>query len=384
MTMRTLFLRKKRVVMATLLALALILYATGMSLESSLHGTWTSQCEIKKYLDPLEISLIGDVWYLEMERDFTIHVFRSYDGCNWFEIELDIFKEDDSIWRHSVKLFITPGDNLGMAWVEEESTRDKESFDAIFWSSFDGSVWSEPELLIQRDASFFLSDVIMLEDGAFLLLWEERLIRKYVEGDNPISGSGCDIIYTAYVKDNERLIEQLTEPEYPLLCSTEGYCFVHGEDGIWCVFREEERSFVVYGSWSEDDRQWSEPNQFKIPGGPNRGFFLTQKGEISTFKLDKDGKNLFLLSSPNWKDWSREKLFETEKSIIFAKIIQDENGEMWGFVETDDEILLIQHSQDLKEQYEKNMRIVTLLESLSLIVITVLFLLVLSWMRKRT
>jgi hypothetical protein len=73
-----------------------------------------------------------------------------------------------------------------------------------------------------------------------------------------------------------------------------------------------------------------------------------------------------LLSSPNWKDWSREKLFETEKSIIFVKIIQDENGEMWGFVETDDEILLIQHSQDLKEQYEKNMRIVTLLESLSL------------------
>ena len=377
MTKKALFTRKKTTAMAVLLATAVIFAVMGTLFESTLPGTWGSQCKIEKSLDPLEVIQVGDAMYLTKEADFTIYVSRSFDGCSWSEVELSIFEGDHPVWRHSERLFKAPGDKLGMGWVE--SYPEKESANAFYWSTFDGSTWSEPERLLLRDGGCFLKDVIALEDGALLLLWKENLIQY---GEKTYSGSGCHIIYTGYVDGDEKVIEDLNEPENPMVCSAEGYSLIQNGDRIWCIFRSEETTYAAYGSWSGDNKHWNDPEPVEIPGGPNESFFLTDHGEIGITKSDEEGKNLFLFTSPDWVNWSREKLFTTEQSMIYAEITQGKDGRMWGIVETDDEIFFIEPSQILSEDYEKNMFFINILITLSLSCIVLLLILVLLWIWK--
>ena len=162
--------------MTVLLAAAVTFIFTGMALENTVSGTWVSPCEVEYALRPFEIAQVGDTLCLSNERNSTIHLFQSSDGCNWSEVELTMFGEDESLSRHSACLFSAPDDNLGMVWVEAPSRVDKESSHTILLSSFDGSQWSEPEILLQRDDPCILDDVMVLEDGALLLLWEEDLV----------------------------------------------------------------------------------------------------------------------------------------------------------------------------------------------------------------
>jgi hypothetical protein len=136
----------------------------------------------------------------------------------------------------------------------------------MFWSRFDGSTWSEPELLIQRDESCILEDMMVLENGALLLLWEERLVHQAKDGDRTISGSGCHVIYRAYISSDEFLIERTIEPENPLFCISDGYSFVDDGHYIWCVFRYGSYGELskIYRSGSEDGRVWSPCNPPRI------------------------------------------------------------------------------------------------------------------------
>ena len=146
------FITEKKVSAVTVLLVAAVTFIfTGMAVENTVSGTWVSPCEVEYALRPSEIIQVGDTLYLSSERIYasserepTIHLFKSSDGCNWSEVELIMLGEDESIWRHSICLFTAPGEKLGMVWLETPSRVEKGSMSTILLSSFDSSTWSEP------------------------------------------------------------------------------------------------------------------------------------------------------------------------------------------------------------------------------------------------
>ncbi len=377
------FLTKRRIgAVAVLLVAAAAFIITGTALESALQGTWVSPCKVGDTSYPFEIIQAGDTLYLSNERDFTIHVFKSSDGCNWSGVDPDFFKEGEYVWRHSACLFNAPGGNLGMAWVESESDRC-----TIFWSTFDGSTWGEPEFLLQRDEQCSIEDVIVLENGALLLLWNEFLVHQVKNGDRTFEASGCDVIYRAYINNDELLIERIIEPEDPWFCSSDGYSFVDDGHYIWCVFEHGlyEETPTVYRSRSEDGKMWSPPEPIHLPDSIRKKVFLTSKGEIGVLSFEVGKKDLFLFRSSDWKKWSREKLFKAEEGIKGAMITEGPDKTMWGFVHTkdiEDDLYFIHSKQESKIEYEKRIFISSILENLSLFCIALLMIFIVSWILK--
>ncbi|MBU7017066.1 MAG: hypothetical protein HXS44_06120, partial [Theionarchaea archaeon] len=111
--MKALITRRRISAAAVLLVAAVTFLFTGMAVENTVRGTWVSPCEVEYSLRPFDIAQVRDTLYLSDEKDSTIYLFKSSDGCTWSEIELTIFGEGESIWRHGGRLFTAPGDNLG-------------------------------------------------------------------------------------------------------------------------------------------------------------------------------------------------------------------------------------------------------------------------------
>jgi len=383
------FLTKKRIgAVAVMLAAIMIFFLTGMVLENTIQGAWVSPCKVESTSYPFEIVQVGDTFYLSNEREFTIHVYTSSDGCNWSEVDTPFFEQDEFlkeskfVWRHDASLFNAPGDKLGMAWVVTRSDNKKPRGN-MFWSSFDGSTWSEPELLLQRDESCSLDDVMVLEDGALLLLWDEFLVHRVKNGDRTFESSGCDVVYRAYISNDELFIDRTIEPEDPWFCRANGYSFVDAGHIIWCVFEYGlyGETSTIYRSGSEDGRIWSPPEPFDLPDSVCRDVLLTPMGEIGVLDFEVDERNLYLLKSSDWKKWSREKLFRTEGGIKGAWITEGANS-MWGFVDTEgvgEDLFFIHSSQESAEEYGKKMSMVKVLETLSLLCIFLLVAFIVSW-----
>ena len=385
---------KKKVSAVTVLLVAAVTFVfTGMALENTVSGTWISPCEVEYALDPFEIIQVGDTLYLSSERIYvsserepTSHLFKSSDGCNWSEVELTIFGEDESVWRHSACLFAAPGDNLGMVWLETPSRVEKGSMSTILLSSFDGSTWSEPEILFQRGEIYILDDVMVLEDGALLLLWNERLVHDVKDGDRTFEYSGCDVVCRAYISSDELLIERVIEPEDTWSCKTDGYSFVDDGQHIWCVFLYglDRKTATIYRSGSTDGKQWSPPEPVQISEVNSRRVFMTPQGEIGVLDFDVGKRDLFLLTSPNWKKWSGEKLLRAENGIRGAMITEGPDM-MWGFIFTEgveDELFFIHSEQGSKSDYEEKMTIVKILVGLSVACFAFLVLLLIYWIWK--
>lgn len=347
MIMRALSAKGKLTVVSALLMAALIFIITGPMMENSVHGTWSSLCEIEGTLTPRDIIQIGDNMFFA-DGGEAIRVSRSYDGCNWFEIESPA--SDHDIWLCSIALFRASGDNLGIVWEETDPELFKKPCSLFFWSIFDGSTWSDPESLFPRDECCTLRDAMMLEDGSLLLLWEERLVQYFKEGDRTIRGSGCDVVYRAFIGEDEIFIERVIEPEDPSFCSADGYSFIDDGERIWCVFEYGLYTHSFYRSWSQDGRQWSVPEPFTISGPPAREALLTSQGEFGILCYRIIEEDLILFKSADWETWSGEKIFKAGKDISRAVITGGSNT-MWGVVDTENGMFIIQPSQVLKQEY---------------------------------
>ena len=378
--MEALITKRRISAVAVLLIAAVTLVFTGMALENTASGTWVSPCEVEYALYPFEIAQVGDILYLSSERNSTIYLFQSSDGCTWSEVEPTMFGEDESVWRHTALLFAAPSDNLGMAWSEFDE--EKEPRCTVLWSSFNGSIWSEPEILVQSEEHCDLRDVMVLEDGAVLLLWNEDLVHDVKDGDRTFEFSGCDVVYRAYISNEELLIERVIEPEDTRFCNADGYSFVDDGQHIWCVFEYGlyGETPTIYRSGSTDGKQWSPPEPVQIFDLNSRRIFLTPQGEIGVLDFDVGKRDLFLLTSPDWKKWSREKLFRAENGIRGAMATVGPDM-MWGFLHTEgieDELFFI-HSDKGSTDYEERMFVVKILDRLSVGCIILLVLLPIYW-----
>jgi hypothetical protein len=392
-SMETLITGRRASAVTILLVAAAACVFTGITLENTASGTWVSPCEVAYALDPSEIIHVGDTLYLSSERIYVsserspaIYLLKSSDGCNWSNVGLTMFGDGESVWRHSPCLFTTPDGNLGMVWIETPSKVEKESMSTIFLSRFDGSTWSEPKILCQREEIYILDDVMVLENGALLLLWNERLVQQVKDGDRTFQYSGCDVVYRAYISSDELLIERVIEPEDPWSCKTDGYSFVDDGQHIWCVFLYgmDRTTATIYRSGSVDGKQWSPPEPVQISEVNSRRVFITPQGEIGFLDYEVGKRDLFLLTSPDWKNWSREKLLRAENSIRGAMITEGPDT-MWGFIfteGTEDELFFIHTSKEPTGEFENRMRIVTILNILSLSCIVLLLVFVLSWIWK--
>jgi hypothetical protein len=392
-------LTKKRIgTVAILLVAAVIFLSTGIKMEDTLPGSWESLCEVDDILYPFEIVQAGDTLYLSYElyltdeKESAILLYSSSDGCNWSEVEppffeLDEFlKQSESVWRHDSCLFNTLDGNLGMVWVVTRSDNEKPR-GSVFLSCYTGSTWSEPELLFQRNEACHLNDVMVLENGALLLLWDEPIVHQTKNGDKISETTGCYVIYRAYISCDDFLIERVMEPEDTWFCDSNGYSFVDDGHYIWCVFDYGlfGETQTIYRSGSEDGKVWSPPEPVDLPDTVCRDVFLTPDGEIGIIDLEVGNQNLYLLKSSDWENWSREKLLRTEQGIKGVWITEGKNNMMWGFVHTKDQeedLFFIHSSKESESEYEKEMRIVTILNILSLSCIVLLLVFVLSWIWK--
>jgi hypothetical protein len=381
---------RKVIAVAVLLAAAVTFLFTGMAVENTVRGTWVSPCEVEYSLRPSDIIQVGDTLYLSSDRlyvssekDSTICLFKSSDGCKWSEIELTIFGEGESIWRHGGRLFTAPGDNLGLVWIETPSKKEKGSQSTILLSRYDGSTWSEPEILCQRAHIYYLDDVMVLENGALLLLWNERLVHTIKDGDRTFEYSGCVVVYRAYISNEELLIDRVIEPEDTMSCKASGYFFVDDGQHIWCVFEYglDRKTATIYRSVSINGKEWSPPEPVDLPDSVCSEAFVTPQGEIGILDFDVGNKNLFLLTSPDWKKWSREKLFRAENGIRGA-LITEKSDMMWGFVYTDgaEDELLFTHSEEGSTDYKGRMTLVKICEGLSGACIVLLVVLLATWL----
>jgi len=374
--MKSPFTRRRIAAVAALLTAAAVFGVAGLKLEGTVPHVWGCESvEDVPYRD--EIIQIGDTMFIGEEYE-TLRIYTSYNGLTWSEIESPA--SDHDIWSCSIALFRTSDDRLGIAW-EETSPTDEKPRSIFYWSIFDNNTWSEPETLLSRDVYSFLNDAIMLEDGALLLLWEEPLFQYIEHEGKTVRYSGCEVVYRAYVGNDQLLIDRVIEPEDPFSCSIGGISFVDDGERIWCVFRELEDDFFFYRSWSEDGRQWSPPELMDVPGSHLNQILLTPQGEIGITKLEMDKKDYILRRSSDWENWSEETVFEAEKgSIRYAKITDGSNGTMWGFITTGNDTFFVYSSQDLTENQEA-VRVARMLEYLALSCIALTILYVLSWMR---
>lgn len=383
MTMKVLFSKRKVTVVSVLLVTAFIFAIIGLMLEETVPGTWGLLCEIEGLPHPDDIIQIGDTMYLANEGE-TIRVFRSYDGCNWLEVESP--SSDHNIWTCSIALFKASDDILGIAWEEMGPDRDKEPRSTFFWSTFDGNTWSGPEILFSRDVYCFLNDTIMLKDGALLLMWEEPLIQYIKNGERTIEYTGCRVVYRAYVGNDELLIERVIEPEDPFSCEIEGDFFVDAGNIIWCLFEYwGDGKSTFYKTKTEDGRQWTPPEQFLTPKSNVSQVLVNPQGEIRIFDYYFKEGNLFLLTCTDWANWSKEKIFKTEKDVVGGfHLTEGRNGTMWGLIVARDSTLFIQPSQESGQEYHETMLVVNILNCLAIACIVLIVVLTLSWMWKRS
>ena len=299
-------------------------------------GTWNSSCKFQGLsFYPNEIIQIGGTMFFATSREH-IKVLKSNDGCNWSEIASPTAGRD--IWLCSMEIFKTPEDNLGIVWEETPAPKKGTPRSSFFLSIFTGTEWSEPQLLFQREEFCTPEDALMLENGALLLLWKEPLVREYTINGKTSRGSGCDLLYRAYLYEGELFIEKIIESKDPILCYSNGHGFIKDGQTVWCIFEHGVygKTFL-YKSWSEDGITWSEPEPFDIQGvdfSKDIINIVSFSDGIKMLSYRAKCKDIFLLQTVNWKHWSKEKIFTTKNKIEGVMLTQGEKN-MWGFVYSD-------------------------------------------------
>jgi hypothetical protein len=368
---------------SALLMVAFILFIAGWGIENALPGTWSFSCKMGEVTSPDDIIQIGDTMVLagryKMADVFIIRVFKSHDGCTWTEIESPA---PDDMWSCTLSLFRVLDDKLGIAWEETSGDSDKKPRSTFYWNTYDGTTWSEPVFLFSRDEPCNLRDAIMLEDGSLLIMWDEPLIEYTTLKGRIVRGSGCDVTYRAYINKDELIIDKVIEPENPSYCYIEGYSFIDDGERIWCVFYYGSYKQIFYRSWSQDGKQWSEPEPFNLSGPPSRQVLLTPQKEFGISCYDIFDGDFILFTSTDWETWSKERLLIAEYGIDVA-IITTGNEELWGALETEKEIFLIQPSQELKQECQQRIDIITMLRYITLSCVIFAVVLALIQIRKR-
>jgi hypothetical protein len=86
---------------------------------------------------------------------------------------------------------------------------------------------------------------MVLENGALLLLWNERLVHTVKDGDRTFEYSGCVVVYRAYISNEELLIEKVIEPEDTWSCRASGYFFVDDGQHINILIRVLSNSHMI-------------------------------------------------------------------------------------------------------------------------------------------
>ena len=104
-----------RIVVSILLVAAYLSAIVSVTLENTVSGTRALQCEIGDLPPPHpdELIQIGDTAYVTKEEG-TLRIFRSYDGCDWYEIESPAPIQYSYSW--SVEIFKASDNRLGIVW----------------------------------------------------------------------------------------------------------------------------------------------------------------------------------------------------------------------------------------------------------------------------
>ncbi len=383
--MKPLLDKNRFIAISAALMAALIFAIIGWEIEYTQPGTWFFACETERIAYPDDIIQLGDTMFLASGNvkvgSSAIRVFKSIDGCNWSEIESPASDYDKK--SYPITFFEVPDGKLGMAWGETDPDSDKKPRSTFFWSTFDSCTWSEPELLFSRDEPCTLKDAFMLEDGSLLLLWDEPLVENTEFEGRIARGSGCRVTYRAYIGEDELIVEKVIEPENPSYCYIDGYSFIDDGEFMWCVFYYGSYKQLFYKSWSEDGRQWSEPEPFAISGPPPRKVLRTPQGEFGIFCYDIFEKDFILFKSRDWENWSKQRIFKTEEDLLVATVTEG-NGEMWGIFDTGDEMFFIQPSQELEQNYQEKIAVACTLRYISLLCIVLIAIYILSLMWRRS
>jgi hypothetical protein len=358
--MKALF-TKRKTLMVTVLALATLISATvGLYLKST-SPVMVDSCKIRDFptvedvlqgepINTDDLPYPHDIIQIKETLYYVsgIFVYSSHNGCDWSEIES--FAANHDIWSCSSALFKSSNDNLGIVWEETNPDREKKPCSTFFWSTFDGYTWSEPQLLFTRDECCNLIDALMLEDGVLLLMWDEPLV-QYTEYEGETTGLYAGhVVFRAYIKNSEQHIEWVIDPGKPLLNTTLGYSFVRDSNGIWCVFSHTDNTDSFYKSWSETGRNWSPPEQFFVPGSDIRDVLPLSQGKAGVLVRVNDEKDLVLLTSTDWENWSEECLLKTENGIRGSLLTEGRNGTLRGFVVTGNALYFVHFSQESSER----------------------------------
>ncbi|MBU7039157.1 MAG: exo-alpha-sialidase [Theionarchaea archaeon] len=278
--------------------------------------------------------------YAADRKDSLVRIWRSKDGCTWTEIEPPRFQDFQLL---SLQLCETEQGQLGVIWQETHDEEEGESRTTFFCSVFADETWSEPRVLFNRNEYCAIEDVTVLEDGSILIIWDEAHFITYEVGDRTVRGSGCTIVYRAYVNKsdvinkNDVTIEQVMEPESEKYCRMSAVSLVKNGQRIWCVFRYGDwSSDSLYRSWSADGKTWSTPEQFEIPGVNVEEVFFLPDGTICAIgRKEEDfwtrpATHYFLCYSQDWKQWNRQELFSFDRSPVSVMLTEHESR-IWGF-----------------------------------------------------
>ena len=321
------------------------------------YAEYMQSCRTNLDFIPGDIIQIGNEKYAAQYTTEHVWIWKSQNGCTWTEIEPYIFKDP---WLLNLKLCKTLDNQVGIVWQETSSKETDKSRTTFFYSIHDGTTWLEPNVLFHRDQPCTIKDVMVL-DGGLLVLWEERLYLFYESEDRTVRGSGCDVVYRAYISEQETIIERVIEPENEKFCKMEAFAFLTHEERIWCIFSSGDWNDVsLYRSWSIDGKTWGPPELCDIPDVEVKDIFSYPDGSISIVgrKIDESWTtpltHFFVCYSKDWEQWSVKKLL-TLQGYRDITLAEAESG-IWGFPSESDGISLIQFSGDLYElPSEKNL-----------------------------
>lgn len=333
------------------LAGAILFYWTGIVLEKTLPCTWSPPIEIELAVNPHDVIQIGDTMYLAGAAD-SLGAQKSHDGITWSSFDIPFAPEDEKMG--SVKLFKDVDNNLGMAWIEGESS----SGFSFFQSTYDGTEWSDPQVLFLRDKRPNLKTVMSLEDGTLLVVWNETLSRSKRDGEEYIRARL--ISYRAYVKD-EVQIEPIMVLEDPSQCSASGYVFDDGEY-IWSIskYRCGNEEDSLYRAQSADGKTWGSYQPFK---GEREPEFVYRTGEVGISEVDYPGY-MFLYRSEDWENWSQEKALAVGS---FASVLVTEgcDWELWGIVHVffEDRYFFSHSVEESSAEYMQKMQLIEIVFS---------------------
>ena len=348
--MKILVKRRTVTVVSLVLAGAILFYWTGVVLEKSLPPTWSPPVEIELAFKPQDTLQIKDTMFIAGVSS-SLGAQKSHDGVTWSSIDIPFAQEDKEL--EDVGLFKDVGNHLGIVWTQRESSRNY----SFFQSSYDGCVWSDPQVLFLRDKKPHLKTVMILKDGTLLVVWNEFL--AYSNWDGEVYTEARLLSYRAYIKDDVK-IEPIIELEDPSQCSASGYVLDDGEY-IWSIseYRCGSEEDSLYRAQSADGKAW---DNYELLKGSRTPTFVYRTGEVGTSERRYPGC-LYVYRSSDWENWSREKALEM-KSFRSVLVTEGTDWELWGIIYVFNVGYFFSHSvEESSAGYAQKMRLIEIVFS---------------------